>query len=274
MFDTSRSRKRFFVGSTYFVVFILVAWLVYIAGRPAPTCFDGAKNQDETGIDCGGVCGACSPKWDQPKDLSIQETSVVYGGVNIYDALAKVSNPNPEDGVESFEYTFILKDETGATLAERRGRSFILPGETKYIIVTQLASQTVPKKIALEISDVEWKHFVGGYQERPVLNVFAKKYDQIRSGPGFGEATGLVVNDSSFDFANVRVNVILRDKEDKPVALNFTEMQTLKSQEKRDFTLPWPSAFPGEVVRVEAEAEADVYRSDNFVKKYFPNTQF
>ena len=27
---------------------------------PAPTCTDGIQNQDETGVDCGGVCAACA----------------------------------------------------------------------------------------------------------------------------------------------------------------------------------------------------------------------
>ena len=26
---------------------------------PAETCYDGIQNQDEIGIDCGGVCSAC-----------------------------------------------------------------------------------------------------------------------------------------------------------------------------------------------------------------------
>ena len=28
-----------------------------------PTCEDEIQNQDETGIDCGGVCGACTGKF-------------------------------------------------------------------------------------------------------------------------------------------------------------------------------------------------------------------
>jgi len=35
----------------------------YIEGclpEGAPTCFDGILNQDETGIDCGGICGPCT----------------------------------------------------------------------------------------------------------------------------------------------------------------------------------------------------------------------
>jgi hypothetical protein len=28
-------------------------------GGSLPSCEDGIQNQDETGVDCGGVCGAC-----------------------------------------------------------------------------------------------------------------------------------------------------------------------------------------------------------------------
>ena len=33
---------------------------------PPPTCSDGIQNQDETGIDCGGVCGSCAPPTPPP----------------------------------------------------------------------------------------------------------------------------------------------------------------------------------------------------------------
>ena len=31
-----------------------------IYGGSSPTCSDGIKNGDETGVDCGGSCSACS----------------------------------------------------------------------------------------------------------------------------------------------------------------------------------------------------------------------
>lgn len=39
-------------GDTYYSNYLKVKFL-------APSCFDGIKNNDETGIDCGGECGAC-----------------------------------------------------------------------------------------------------------------------------------------------------------------------------------------------------------------------
>lgn len=37
----------------------ILGWSITFGTPPAPTCSDGIMNQDETGIDCGGVCPAC-----------------------------------------------------------------------------------------------------------------------------------------------------------------------------------------------------------------------
>jgi len=38
---------------------------------PSETCFDGIQNQDETGIDCGGVCTACAEP--DPSDVDVRK---------------------------------------------------------------------------------------------------------------------------------------------------------------------------------------------------------
>lgn len=38
---------------------IYVDNIIGTSGLGAETCFDGIQNQDETGVDCGGVCGPC-----------------------------------------------------------------------------------------------------------------------------------------------------------------------------------------------------------------------
>lgn len=39
---------------------VLAAYHTVYDGAPAASCSDGIQNQNETGIDCGGVCSACS----------------------------------------------------------------------------------------------------------------------------------------------------------------------------------------------------------------------
>ncbi|HMY84406.1 MAG TPA: hypothetical protein PLC76_03860 [Saprospiraceae bacterium] len=43
------------------IFFLCLALMIASCGKEENkgTCSDGIKNQDETGIDCGGVCGAC-----------------------------------------------------------------------------------------------------------------------------------------------------------------------------------------------------------------------
>ena len=38
----------------------VTSWAGDVVGPPAETCSDGIMNQDETGIDCGGVCSPCA----------------------------------------------------------------------------------------------------------------------------------------------------------------------------------------------------------------------
>jgi hypothetical protein len=47
--------------SLFNVLFLCLALMVASCGKEdnKGTCSDGIKNQDETGIDCGGVCGVC-----------------------------------------------------------------------------------------------------------------------------------------------------------------------------------------------------------------------
>ena len=58
-----RLLKQFLYGFFYLAILVSLIWLVYsFEFKPAPNCFDGKKNQEETGIDCGGSCISCEVK--------------------------------------------------------------------------------------------------------------------------------------------------------------------------------------------------------------------
>ena len=63
---------------------------------------------------------------------------------------------------------------------------------------------------------------------------------------------------------------MLRDGNGHVVALQKTDMQTLRSGEQRDFTLLWPDPFQGDVEKVEVQTDANVYRTDTFIRTYLP----
>lgn len=262
----SRSIKRTVIIFIYLAIFFLSGWLVYLWLKPAPTCTDGKQNQNEQGIDCGGTCQKQCEKVFKAQDLIIKEKFFVSGGPGNYDVMMRVSNSNNQLGGSNFSYEFSLKDASGNVLAKRSGRSFVLPVESKYIIETGIETSTAPQSVDVSIIDLKWTEFFD--YERPELNIYNKRYDLISSGIGYSEAKGLLRNESAFDFDSVKINVVLRDENGQPIAFNKTEMNTINSGEQRDFRMLWPVNFPGSVQGVEMEAEANVFNSQNFIKKY------
>jgi hypothetical protein len=220
-------------------------------------------------MDCGGVCGKCVIE-PVLSDLVVIESAWVLGGKgNEYDFVGKISNPNNDYGASSVPYTFRVLDASGIVLAEKTGTSFILPKEEKYIVETSTSLSRAPSRVDVIFGKVEWEKF-SGYKEKPALDVYNKRFERVTSGVGFGQAKGLVVNNSPFDFTNLGIVVVLRDGGGKVVALQKTEQDTLRSGEQRDFTLLWPDSFPGDVEKVEVQTDANVYRTDTFIRTYLP----
>ncbi len=267
MMDHRRQKKLVF-GTIYGALLLGIAYLVYLPFKPPETCFDGKQNQNETGVDCGGVCGACVVE-PVLENIRVLETAWVFAGKgDEYDVVGKISNPNNDYGASEVAYTFQVIGESGNILAERQGTSFILPKETKYIVETSLSFSGKPSRVEVVLRNTTWEKFAG-YKERPALEAYNRSFERT-SGINFGAAKGLVVNNSPFDFTNVGIVVVLRDGSGNVVALQKTDMQTLRSGEQRDFTLVWPDPFQGDVEKVEVQTDANVYRTDTFIRTYLP----
>lgn len=269
-----RSPKQLLIVLIYGLILVSFVGLIYfIFFYHAPTCTDGVQNGKEEGIDCGGVCtNACVEKVTGVP-FTVEEVAIMPGGTDKYDVLGRIYNPNDTEGASLFEYTLVLKDATGKDLMTKKSTSYILPQEHKTLIEVGLESTTVPASATLTIGNITWERF-SGYQEKPNINIYQKRYNQVASGVGFGEAFGLVSNESPFDFRSLTVKVILRDHDGKPLAVNSTEMRTVTSGEERDFRLLWPEQFPGAVEQVDMEVDADYYHADNFMKQYLPGGRF
>ncbi len=269
--DFPRWFRRFVIVVEFFSLLALLSWGFYgLFLHKAPTCFDNQQNQNETGIDCGGMCKAACLEVLTGEALQFKEVAFVPGGEESYDVLGRVYNPNDVVGASSFHYTFQLKGASGQVLATKEGDNFILPQETKSLIEIRLVTKEKPVTVTVETSAVVWERF-SGYRERPAISIYQKRYDQLASGVGFGAATGLVVNESPYDFRSIYVKVILRDAGGLPLAFNTTRQDALKAGDQRDFRLLWPNPFPGKVEKIDMEVDADVYHSDNFIKQYSPS---
>jgi len=274
MTSSQRMTKRLSILGVVTLFFSVVFGVWYFFLIPDPTCFDGKQNQKERGTDCGGPCGLACEEEYAPEPLVIRETAFVPGGdPGEYDVLVKLYNPNDALGASSLPYIFQLQDASGVVLAETSGEGFILPQETKTFLAIGLRSAILPQTIAVSFPETKWEKF-SGYQERPLISIVNKRYNPDSSGPFFSEVTGSIVNESQYDFRTVVVKVVLRDASGMPVAFNQTQMGAVRTKEHRDFRLPWPKAFPGEVVQMDVESDIDIYHEENFIRQYVAPERF
>lgn len=272
MLGQTRGTKRFIIATIFFLAIFIVGLWIYLSLKPEPTCTDGIKNQNEEEIDCGGACSACIVPITG-EALQIREVAWIPDLTGRYDAMAIITNPNAQVGARRFTYTFALRDASGRELAQASGFSWILPRETKTLLAFGLPAGTTPDKITVDISEVEWQPFAD-YLEKPKINIVDRGYEPISSGPGYSRAIGTIVNESAFDLQSVMVRVVLRDSGGQPLAVNQTEVRTVPVGDRRGFSLVFPNAFPGIVSTVEMEADADVFGSENFIKRYFPGGRY
>jgi hypothetical protein len=228
-------------------------------------------NQNEEGVDCGGSCQPCEEDV-MAESLRVQETAIVEGTNGRYDVLVRIKNPNELFGAAQLSYTVNFLDSTGSAIYQSNGVSFILPFETKSLILQSLDVPSQPQSLQVEFDNVEWVEF-RNFSE-PQLRFVRKEYGPITSGPGFGQVKGLLSNDSTIDFHAINIKIILRDEKNEVIALNTHQMNTVRSSEERDFTLQFPERFDGFPKNVEAEAEADVINAENYMRIYLPGGKF
>jgi len=266
-------QKRLLISLIYLILILIIFWFLFSIFKPKPNCTDGKRNQNEESVDCGGVCPAeCEKK--VAEKLGIGEAGVVESSIaGEYDFYGLVINPNNVFGSKLFTYQIKFKDGDGLILAERKGDGFILPGDKKYIIENNIKLDKIPASIDFSVTDPGWVEMDDLY-EKPNLQIVNKSYNEINSGVGFSEAKGLLQNRSPFDFALIKIKVLLRDASGKIIALNATEMRTVKSGEDRDYRAFWPSRFSGEVANVENQIEVNVFDSEAFAKKFFKAERF
>jgi hypothetical protein len=259
--------KKIFIIGVYITIFAVISLFIYLENKPKPNCFDKKMNQNEEGVDCGGVCDLKCPI-KPSEDIKVTKAGYVESGINgKFDLYVDINNPNNFFGVQHFDYEFKILKADGSMAKSVKGKSFIMPGESKFIVEHNVAVEEAPERVIFEVANPQWVEFSGDYLQKPELRVVNKQYNEIVGGIGYFEATGLIKNESPYDFTEIKIIVILKDSTGNVVALNSTIMGGLRSGENRDFRVFWPNRFSGNVGNMEIQTEVNLYDSDVFMQR-------
>ncbi|NCU41178.1 MAG: hypothetical protein EOM19_00450 [Candidatus Moranbacteria bacterium] len=259
-----------------YILFFLILFLGFLGGSvrlfsPDPTCNDGIRNQGEEAIDCGGSCLPCS-EIIEAEDIKVIETALLSISPDTYDAVAFIQNPNNLFGSGNFSYTFNFIDKSGSIVKTFQDTAYILPAQGRYLMLLEEKIEGTPVRVEAHIDAVTWEKF--NEYEAPSLTITNKAFEKVSSGTDYAVAKGLVRNQSPYDFETVEIYVVLRDVLGEIIAMNRTDMQTVRSGEKRDFPVVWKYAFDGEVVSIDAQALTNMFGNQNFIKLFFPGGRF
>lgn len=89
----------------------------------------------------------------KPKDLSFSGVQIFSLGANRYDLVVKTVNDNPNWAVKKIKYKFNFSGRVVEEIKE----TFILPGETKYLIDLGVDSDIPASNVAFEVEEVKWQ---------------------------------------------------------------------------------------------------------------------
>ena len=247
-----RFLKHFFYGIFYLAVLAGIGYLVFLFFvKPPASCFDNKQNQNEEGIDCGGICAkVCLPSTIRPLVLS-GEAQLFSAPGGLWSVLFWPENPNPDYAVTDFKYSVDIYDAAGRTLKTLSGESYLYAGEIKYIDIPAIdLGDTPPARAEFEITGPVWaktENFL-----KP--NLVVQSPSASISGKNI-EYKGRVVNRDTVPFRDVKVIAIFNDVMGNRVGVSETEIQNIAPGENKEFTILYPG---GEEINLEA-SQAFVY---------------
>lgn len=185
--------------------------------------------------------------------VKIIEAANLHIAGDSYSSYALIKNQNKDLSTPELKYTFHLFNDAGKEIYTYSGKTFLLSGQQKYLILPHATIKETPTKVTVEVTDPVWQ------KRLDVPNVILKtgipEYGDQTDPEGF-YIRGNVENQSTFNLGTVLVKGVVFDKDHKVVAVTEYSADTVTSKELRAYKMFWPvplSSLVGGVPQVTAE---------------------
>jgi hypothetical protein len=183
------------------------------------------------------------PDLDPPQVVS---TKLLEAGEGDYDFVAEIKNPHASFGASEVTYELILFNVGDDELLQRSGTFYILPAQTKFLILPFLTTEKNVSRIEFNITSARWQKI----DSLEGLNLIVRREVFVPSTSS-SILEAVIFNDSDFDFDTISVDVILRNSRGEIIAVNKSEINTFQARSERGFRVTWP-----------------LFQNSNFIKRY------
>ncbi len=251
---TSWSAKRRFIygGTVLLVLLILVEGIFWKIIYKAPTCFDGIRNGDEKGIDCGGACQKiCSS--DTVAPIVLWSKIFPVSG-DIYTAVAYVENPNINSKNPKATYEFKIYDDKNKLITVVAGQTSI-PKNKKFAVFESQISIKVSKPKSADFHFTSFSSWEKDTEKAPDINLTYSTLLRATTSP---RITGTITNNSTVSLDQVELAVLVLDAKENVVAASRSFVDNLYKKTSQEFVFTWPKPFNLGVEECVSSADVDL----------------
>lgn len=235
MLSWSGKRQLLYLLIPLFITLSIFSFIYFSFIYTPANCFDGIKNGDETGVDCGGNCSlVCSSDSLAPIVLWTKSFAVTD---DVYNVVAYIQNPNQDSEAFNATYKFKLFDDTGNVLAERIGSTHIPRNKKFAVFESSFKSSVRVKTVDFDFVDkINWHKSTDDDRFLKITNgpVTGDRYPKIE---------GFIQNESLKTVGPVELVSVIFDGRGNAVGASRTIIDRLKKDEKQDFVFTWPKPF-------------------------------
>lgn len=183
------------------------------------------------------------------------------------DVVVRIRNTNPNAGIVRYPVTFTLYDSAGTVINAVTQQEYVLPGGIQYIAGLDIPVPPGSTYGRVEVTTPKNPEFITipDNAPNPQFALFLRERTLQSSGSFPQEhQTGIVTNNSSFDWQKVQVTAVALDNNGQVIGVGKTFVGKLLTGEQREFTLVWPR--PNSATnRVIAIATTDMFSDSNVV---------
>lgn len=226
-------RRVQYLGGLGIILVLIGTWLYFVYGHERPTCFDGERNGDERGVDCGGQCLRMCAADVLPLEVVWTESFKIVDGQ--YNAVAYIENRNKTIGTPRLDYVFKLYDADGL-IAERRGQTPI-PIDGLYPLFEGkiLTGDRVPNRTTIEFTDTAlWLPGTAGSEQ---FTLIGRELVGADSKPRlFAE----IRNEGLFEAQNIEIVATIFDKNKNPLTASKTTVEYFPGRSTETVVFTWP----------------------------------
>ena len=241
----SSNRKTLYFIIVLFVIIVLIALPIFFLVYKAPTCFDGKRNGNETGVDCGGSCSRLCASAFLPASVSWSRYEEI--APSLYNLAAYIINPNPEGEAKNVPFKFSLYDNHGIPIEEYTGYVDLPPHRNSLAFIGAInVKNRKIGKVTFEFTDApQWRKRVDPLSS---LVISAKDYSEDESGSSL--MVGLK-NTGSSPINKITVFAVLFGGDGNALGFSKTVVDGIYSGQTTTAPFTWPIDRKGEVVSIE-----------------------